>query len=196
MGKTPADHGKQQLDEHGLVVQKYASMVLVVVPERDYAEETLRHARSSLYNVHVGTTSVSSDDRSLVRGELQDEFQVDGPLAGASLDGYSGLIVVGGAGALALAENPDALRLAREAAQRDLLIGAWGEAVAVLAAAGVVKGRRVTGAPAEKARLVAAGARYTGVQVERDGKLVTGFDDASGLRFGKALASVVGIGRA
>lgn len=191
-----AEHGKQELDEHGLVVQKYASLVLVVVPERDYAEETLRHARSSLYNVHVGTSSVSTDDRSLLRGELQDEFQVDAPLAGATLDGYSGLILVGGAGALALVENADALRLCRDAAERDLLIGAWGEAVAILAAAGVVKGRKVTGAPSEKARIAAAGGRYTGVQVEKDGKLVTGFDDASGLRFGKALASVVGIGRA
>jgi protease I len=88
------------------------------------------------------------------------------------------------------------VRLTREAAAQDKLIGAWGESVLVLAAAGVVKGRKVTGAPSVREAVAKAGGRYTGVQVEKDGKLVTGFDDAAGLRFGKALAAIVGIGRA
>jgi protease I len=182
-----------QLDEHGLVVQKYTSMVLVLVPERDFAEETLRYARSSLYNVHVGTWSVSTRTEQMLKGRLQDEFLPDGPLAGASMDAYSGLIVVGGEGALELAREADALRLVREAAKAGKMIGAWGEALAVLVEAGVVKGKRVTGAASLKSAALARGARYTGTQVERDGTLVTGFDDASGMRFGKALAQIVGI---
>ena len=188
------EHGaKQQVDEHGLVVHTYTSVVLVVVPPADFAETTLRYARSSLFNVHVGTRVVSAEDGAVLRGELQDEFQVDGGLAGATLQPHSGLILCGGPGAGWLADSPDVLRLVREAQAEDKLIGAWGLAVLALAKAGVVKRRRVTGERSVRAALEAAGARYTGTQVEVDGKLVTGLDDASGFRFGKALVQIVRI---
>lgn len=184
---------KVQLDEHGLVVHTYVSTVLVVVPPTGFAETTLRYARSSLFNVHVGTRVVSSQDGAVLRGELQDEFQVDGSLAEEHLAPYSGLILCGGHGAAWLAEQPDVLRLLREAETEKKLIGAFGLAVAALARAGVVKKKRVTGDRSLRTALEAAGARYTGTQVERDGTLVTGLDDASGFRFGKLLVQVVGI---
>jgi deglycase len=184
---------KAQVDEHGLVVHSYVSTVLVVVPPSGYGETTMRYARSSLFNVHVGTRMVSSQDGAVLRGELQDEFQVDGSLAEERMAPYSGLILCGGNGAAWLAEQPDVLRLLREAEAEKKLIGAWGLALGALARAGVVKKKRVTGDRSLRAALEAAGARYTGTQVERDGTLVTGLDDASGFRFGKALVQVVGI---
>ncbi len=184
---------KAQLDEHGLVVHAYASTVLVIVPPSGYAETTLRYARSALFNVHVGTRVVSSQDGAVLRGELQDEFQVDGSLAGETMDPYSGLILCAGVGSPWLAEQADVLRLVRAAAQQQKLIGAWGLAVAALAQGDVVRKKRVTGERSLRAQLEAAGARYTGSQVERDEKLVTGLDDASGFRFGKALVQVVRI---
>jgi protease I len=180
-------------DEHGLVVHRYVSTVLVVMPAEQYAETTLRYARSALYNVHVGTRSVATDDTRLLKGDLQDEFQVDGKLSGERMEPYSGVIFVGGRGALVLAQDADALRLAREAMSQEKLVAAWGHALSILAAAGVVRGKRVTGDPSLEATLRRAGARYSGAQLERDGTLVTGYDDASGFRFGKALAQVVGI---
>jgi protease I len=183
---------KTEVDEHGLVVHKYTSTVLVVVPP-GYAETTLRYARSALFNVHVGTRVVSSQEGAVLRGELQDEFEVDGSLAQETMEPYSGLILCGGSGAAWLAEQPDVLRLVREASEQDKLTGAWGLAVLALARAGVIRKKRVTGERALRAELEAAGARYTGTQVERDAKLVTGLDDASGFRFGKALVQVVRI---
>jgi putative intracellular protease/amidase len=182
-----------ELDADGLVIQKYKSIVLLVVPPAEYGEECLRYARSSLYNVHVGTRSVSTQSAELIKGRHQDEFMVDEPLEGVSLESYSGVIFVGGEGAAALAEHPDALRLAREAAQQRKLVAAWGRAVEVLARAGVLKGKRVTGDPALRAVLEKAGAKVSTRPVEVDGTLVTGLDDAAGMRFGKALAAIVGI---
>lgn len=182
-----------ELDEHGLVVHRYVSTVLVVVPSRDFAEATLRYARSALYNVHVGTWSVATVDDELIKGELQDEFQVDGLLADVDMELYSGVIFCGGKGSLEMAENPDVLRLAYAAASRKKLVAGWGHSVAVLAKAGVCKGRRVTGHPSLEPLLRAAGARYTGTQVQRDGCFVTALDDAAGFRFGKLLVQVVGI---
>jgi len=180
-------------DADGMVVHKYESIVLVVVPPSDYAEQTLRHARSSLAVVHVGTRSVSTEPDVLIKGRLQDEFMVDGPLAGESMQDYSGVIFVGGEGALAIASNAEAQRLAREAAAADKMIGAWGHAVAILARAGVLRKKRVTGAAAVRDEVVRAGGKFSGRQLERDGNLVTATDEAVGMRFGKALAQIVGI---
>ncbi len=182
-----------ETDADGLVVQKYRSMVLVVVPAQDFGEECLRYARSSLFNVRVGTRCVSTQPEQTVKGRLQDEFQVDGPLQGSTMADYSGVLFAGGEGALALAHNADALRLAREAHQAGKLVAAWGHGVAILAAAGVLKGRRATAHPTLGKTLRAAGARASTRQVEHDGNVVTGLDEASGMRFGKALAAVVGI---
>ena len=49
---------EQELDEDGLIVQKYHAKVLVVMPPEGFGDQILRYARSSLYNVHVGSTSV------------------------------------------------------------------------------------------------------------------------------------------
>ena len=193
MAKHASGDSGPEKDADGLVVQKHTSTVLVVVPPRDYGEQTLRHARSSLHNVHVGTWSVSTDWKDLIRGRLQDEFLVDGDIAETSMASYSGVLFVGGEGAMELAEDPHAQRLAREAAQAGVMIGAWGHAVAILARAGILKGRRVTGAPEVRDLVRRAGGRFSGRQLERDGDLVTAADEAVGIRFGKTLAQIVGI---
>ena len=182
-----------EVDEHGLVVHKYVSTVLVVVPARDYAETTLRYARSALFNVHVDTRSVSTEEQGLIQGALQDEFQVDGPLVGETMEPYSGVVFVGCERESAFLDHGDVQRLAREAAEADKLIGAWGNSIAILARAGVVKGRRITGHPDVADEVRRAGGKYTGHQLECDDRLVTCFDEAVGIRFGKSLAQVVGI---
>lgn len=192
MGKKQAAPDAE-LDADGLVVQKYRSMVLVVVPAHDFGDECLRYARSSLYNVHVGTRVVSVQAQEALRGRLQDEFLAEGTLAEEDPAVYSGVVFAGGEGALELAQNEDALRLARGAARAGKLIGAWGHAVAVLAAAGLLKGRRVTAHPSIREALRQSGVKVSTRQVEVDDHLVTGIDESAGMRFGKALAAIVGI---
>jgi len=182
-----------ELDEDGIVIQKHRSRVLVVVPPEEFGDESLRYARSSLHNVHVGTRVVSTTYDREVKGRLQDEFLVDGTLSEASMEDYSGVIFAGGEGAAALADDPDALRLAVEAARAGKLIGAWGHALGILARAGVVKGHKVTGDPSARDAVKRAGGKFTGRQLEKSGPVVTSRDDAVGMRFGKALAEIVGI---
>ncbi len=192
MGKKEADPNAE-LDADGLVVHKYVSTVCLVLPPEGYAETTMRYARSALYNVHVATHTVSTLDEGFLKGALQDELQADGKLSDVHMSDFSGVIFCGGPGAKELVQNPDAQRLAREASEQDKLLAAWGEAVGILAAAGVVRKRKITGDPALAQAIEAAGGRYTGVQVQRDGKIITGLDDAAGFRFGKALVQVVSI---
>lgn len=193
MADKQTEDAGQELDADGLPIQTYISTVLVVVPSKDFGEQALRYARSCLHNVHVGTRSVSTEYDEMVKGRLQDEFLVDGKIAGVSLDGYSGVIFAGGKGALELAENADALRLAREAQAGGKLIGAYGEALAVLVRAGVVKGKKVTGSKQFADDVKRAGGKYQTAQLVTSGTLVTALDESAGMRFGKALAAVVEI---
>jgi protease I len=109
------------------------------------------------------------------------------------MEPYSCVLFVVGDGALDIAEDPDSHRLAREASSARKMIGAWGHATAILARAGILKGRKVTGAPEVEKMVRGAGGRFTGRQLERDGDLVTAADEAVGIRFGKTLAQIVGI---
>ncbi len=194
MAKEEVETQEEGLDQDGLVIHSYESTVLVVVPAKEFAETTLRYARSALFNVHVGTRSVSVDDSGLIHGHLQDEFQVDQVLdSSVSMDDFSGVIFCAGAGAMELGDHPEVQRLAREAAAAGKLIAAWGDSVAILAKSGVAKGRRITGSPCLAAALKAGGARYTRSQIQVDRNFVTAVDDAAGLRFSKALVQVVGI---
>ncbi|MFT5288894.1 MAG: protease I [Planctomycetota bacterium] len=183
-----------ELDENGLIVQTTATSVLVVIPSEGFDETTLRYARSALHNVHVGTRMLSTQEDELVHGTMQDELQPDGVLAGADVTDYAGVLFCGGPGAIELASNPDAQRLARDAMAQGKLVGAWGESVLILARAGVLQKRKATGAASIADELRQAGAKYRGHQLVIDGKLVTALDDAAGLRFGKALVQLVSIG--
>ena len=188
-----AADSEQELDEDGLVIQKYDSIVLVIVPPEDFGDQILRYARSSLYNIHVGTWSVTGAEDGQVKGRLQDEFLVDGPLAEAKMEAYSGILIAGCEGTHPYANDAATLSLVRAADGAGKLIGTWGNGLAVLANAGVVKGRKVTGRADLKDITRGAGAKYSGREIEASGHLVTARDEGSGMRFGQALVDVVRI---
>ena len=95
----------------------------------------------------------------------------------------------------ALADGPalTVQRLLSEAAAAGKMIASYGNGLAALARAGVIKGKRVTGDPSCADAARKAGGKYTGRQLEVAGQVITALDESSGMRFGKALAQVVGI---
>lgn len=183
----------QELDEDGLVVQKYFSRVLVVLPPRGFGDQILRYARSCLYNVHVGTVSAAADPEQEVQGRLQDAFLVDEALADQTMEPYSGVLLAGSDGPSPLADDAHLLELVRAADHDRKLVAAWGTALAVLVRAGVVRGRNVTGDGALRDEVARAGGRYTGREIAVSGHLVTARDEGAGMRFGQALAEFVRI---
>jgi len=179
------------VDEYGLKIPVYSKMVLVIVPPRDYAETTMRYTRSKLFNVDVGSRVVSTQEEELIHGHLQDEFQPEAVIADQEMRDYGGLILCAGPGVVELFDDEATLRLIREAAQQAKPIGAWGDSTALLAKAGIVEKRRVTGDSAQRETLAQAGAIFTGAQVEVDGLLVTADGESSGLRFAIALQKLL-----
>jgi putative intracellular protease/amidase len=187
----PAAQGEVARDADGLVVHERPKNALMVVPAVDYGDESLRYVRSCLFVRAIGTKVVSTAGTGMLRGRLQDFFVGDGDLATASIDGFDALLFCGGEGALELALNPDALRLARDARRQNKPIGAWGHALAILAHADVLRGARVTGDDAARGAVLRAGGIFTGRQLELHSGLCTGRDEAVGMRLGRAMAELM-----
>lgn len=190
MAETTAE---PELDEDGLVIQRYNSKMLVVLPPERFGDQILRYVRSSLYNIHVGTDSVAGDADEEVKGRLQDQFMVDYPLAEATMDPYTGIVVAGCEGENPLAQDPKVLELLRQAAAQGKLVTTWGNGLDVLIRAGIVKGKRVTGDPSLRQAAEQAGARYSGREVQTCGNLVTARDEGAGMRLGQAVVEHVRI---
>ena len=143
--------------------------------------------------MRVGTWSVSTVSDELIKGRLQDEFMVDGPLTEAEMAPYAGVIVAGNEGRSSFAEDPKVLQLVRDADEQGKLVAAWGSALEVLVNAGVVRARRVTGDPQLAGAVANAGGKYTGRQIEVAKHVVTALDEGAGMRFGQALVEIVRI---
>lgn len=102
--------------------------------------------------------------------------KVDIVLADARAEDYDGVFFVGGPGASEFLENEGAYHLAREAARAGKALGAICYSTRVLAHAGVLTGKRVTGwdGDGELGRILeVSGAQYVREPVVVDDKLVT-----------------------
>jgi protease I len=107
---------------------------------------------------------------------------------------FVGVVFIGGPGAHALKTDSDALRVAKEFAALHKPVGAICVAPTILAAAGVLKGKRATAWPDEAEYdvrfLEEYGVKYTGEEVTVDGNVVTAIGPSAALSFGKTMAEM------
>lgn len=107
---------------------------------------------------------------------------------------YRHIAFIGGPGAVLLASDPDALKVANDAYRAEVPLGAICIAPTILAKARVLSGKRATvwnEDGGQQEILETYGAEYTGEAVTIDGKIVTGNGPAAAEEFGKMLAAIV-----
>jgi len=132
---------------------------------------------------------VASPSSDVVKGLDGNEVQPDVPLGDVRGDDYDAILFVGGTGYQV--DDPEAHRIAREAAAAGKVVAAICIAPITLARAGVVEGKRMTVAmhPHE---LEEAGAIYTAAGFERDGLIITANSPAGSRQVGEAIAAALG----
>jgi len=86
---------------------------------------------------------------------------------------YDGVLIPGGYAPDLMRRYPEMVRIVREAYEKGKVVAAICHAGWMLASAGILKGKRVTGFFAIKDDLVHAGATYIDAEVVKDGKLIT-----------------------
>jgi protease I len=119
-------------------------------------------------------TVVGSGSASQYRGKHCLQAKADIPANEAHAEDFDGLVVPGGWAPDKLRRYPAVLDLVRSVHQQGKIVAAICHAGWVLASAGIVKGRRVTGSAGIKDDLVNAGATWVDAPAFRDGNLVWG----------------------
>jgi protease I len=140
----------------------------------------------------AGATVVTA---SLATGELTGmkggKVTADLLITAVKADEYDAVAFIGGSGAQVLFGNPEAQRIAAEFAARGKPVAAICIAPTILAKAGVLKGRKATAFPSEKAELTADGAEFTGATVEQDGNIITASGPEAAKEFGDTLVKAL-----
>lgn len=164
---------------------------LLVIAKEGYQDKELEGTRRGLeeggFSLMLASTEIGP-----CTGKFGGTEEATIALRDVDVSAYDRIAFIGGPGAKALREDEDALRVAREACAKGMIVGAICIAPTILAAAGALKGKRATvwNEDGEQSGYIEGhGASYTGQPVTVDGTIVTGDGPASAEAFGKALAA-------
>lgn len=161
---------------------------MIIPPER-FRDEELFDTRAVLqsagHSVTVASTRVGQCSGSR-GGHMHAEAL--GPQRAAD---YDAVVFVGGGGSKLLWHDEDALRLAREAADCEKVLGAICLAPVILGNAGVLRGHDATVAGTEARTIEACGANYVGPGVVVDRRIVTANGPKSSTLFGQRIVELL-----
>jgi protease I len=104
---------------------------------------------------------------------------------------FNAIIFVGGSGAKEYFDDKTALDIAKQAKANNKILAAICIAPTILANAGVLDGVSVTSFESERIKLQKAGAKFTGVDVQTSGNIITASGPKAAATFGKAIAEAL-----
>lgn len=164
---------------------------LIIIAQRGFQDVELDGTRKGLLAAGFEVV-LASKERGECIGKFGGKEQAAVAARKVSVEDYDRFAFVGGPGAGALKDDPEFLDLARKAAATGRPLGAICIAPTILAAAGMLQGKRATvwnGDGAQGVFLESHGAQYTAENVTVDGNIVTADGPAAAEEFGRSLAS-------
>jgi protease I len=164
--------------------------IAMFIAFQGFRDEEYTEPRRILEAAGHKVTTVSTA-RGQARGKFRVTAEVDLTVDEVSPEDFDALTLVGGPGALAALDNPKVHALFAAAAAAGKLIGAICISPVVLAHAGLLKGRRATCWPDGSPELEKGGARFTGTDLELDGKFITANGPLPAKKYGEALADAL-----
>ena len=160
--------------------------VFIIAPV-NFRDEELFQPKAILEKAGVSVT-IACLVKGTAKGKLGATARPDILLKDVNVSDYDAVVFIGGGGAAVYLDDPAAHRLAQEAVKENKILAAICIAPAILARAGVLKGKKATVFPDDASELTAHGAVYTGKIIEKDGNIITGCGPEAATQFGQALA--------
>ncbi len=173
------------------MVKKMDKRVVMIIAHRNFRDEELLETKKVLEDAEC-SVKIASTDTIPARGMFGAFVKPDFTLDRVVVDNYEAVIFVGGSGSEVYFNNPTAHLVARETYEKKKVLGAICIAPCILANAGVLKGKNATVWDGKYILLLEKkGAKYTGKNVEVDGKIVTANGPESAEEFGKAILKLL-----
>ena len=164
-----------------------AKNVLFIIAQEGFRDEELLEPKKVL-ELRGFKIKVASKTRHLAVGKFGTEVNPDLAIPEVDPKDFDAVIFIGGPGAAKYFNDEEAFKLARAAKDRKKILGAICVAPSILANAGVLISKTVTGFPTEEENLKNKGADYTGMAVEIDGQIITAKDPSAAKQFGEQIA--------
>lgn len=165
--------------------------ILIVIASSGFRDEEYAEPRREL-EAAGATVTVASSALHTATGKLGLRVKPDVLIGNASAPDFDGIVFVGGPGSKEYFDDPVAHQLARTFFADGKLTSAICIAPAILANAGILKGRRATCFPSSEGILKAKGATFTGRSVECDDMIVTAVGPEAATEFGEKLVELLG----
>jgi len=165
--------------------------VILVVAFRGFQDIEYSDTRAELEKMNIDVDVASSSLGEAV-GKFGKKVNVDKLISEVNLDDYDALVFIGGPGAVEYIENNQAHQLARQAIEKNKVLGAICIAPDILAKAGVLKGKKATVWSSIVDRqpikvLEDNGAIYLNQPVVKDGNIITANGPSAAKEFGKTI---------
>jgi protease I len=167
--------------------------VLMIIAPEDFRDEELLEPKQLLTDAGAKVT-VASTESGEASGMLGAKVTPDATVAGLKASDYHAVVVVGGMGSPThLWNNEAVLQLLRDTHAAGNVVGAICLSGAVLANAGVLKGKKATVYATDEslAALSAGGAHFATEHVVHDGNVVTADGPEAASEFGMTLITAL-----
>ncbi len=152
--------------------------VLFVLPHDDFDDDEYFQTKEILESSGI-STEVCSTHMSEAQGRFKKIVNPEFLIEDVEAEDFDAFIFIGGNGASELYNDIDVQNLVKDSLLEHKVIALIGWAVPILYYANVIKGRKVTTHEDLKQEVEAGGAFYTGISMEQDGDIITGFDNRS-----------------
>jgi len=163
---------------------------VMVIAQENFRDEELFEPKEVLEKSGI-EVKIASSGLKLAKGVLGGTAEPELLLKDISARDFDAVIFVGGAGASEYWDDPVAHRLINDAYNSDKIVGAICIAPVTFAKAGILKGKKATVWKSESGQLKAAGAIYTGVNCQKDGKIITAAGPFAAKEFGEELVRAI-----
>lgn len=164
--------------------------IAMFIAFQGFRDEEYAEPKKALEAAGHKVTTVSTA-RGEARGKFRVTAQVDRTVDEIDPADYDALTLVGGPGALEYLDTPKVHAIFKKAMELGKLVGSICISPVALAHAGLLKGRTVTCWPDGAEEVAKGGGKYTGADVEIDGKLITASGPVPARKYGRALAEAL-----
>lgn len=166
-----------------------AKVLLLVAPE-GYQDKEYADTKAALTQANHSTVTTCTADEA--HGKFGGKITVDIQIDNVNAGDYNALVIIGGPGVIAIADDPIVLDLVVDFYNAQKIVAAICAAPLILAKAGIINRKKVTCDPSQIDYIRQTGANFTGKLVEVDGNIITANGPESAFEFGKTVAQALG----